>query len=184
MSDNSGLFYLRANPSDTLMFSFVGYIKLSIPVNKLKTNKDGEVKVVMRKAIYTLDVVNVSTFKLKTYERDYMKKVINESKIRPINAMQSPITALYMQFSKEGKELRKLSKIFEDIFEEEQVQKKINPEILRKLTGDETIDFEAFRKYCYSMSNYYILTHDGYDLYYKVMECYYRWKDEGRGRNK
>lgn len=184
MSDNSGLFYLRVEPNDTLICSFVGYIKLKLPVSKLKMNSNGEAKIIMRKTMYTLDVVNVSTFKLKPYERDYMNKVIAESKMRPINAMQSPITALYMKYSKEGKQLQKLSKIFEDIFEEEQVQKKLNPEILRKLTGDENIDYETFRKYCYSMSNYFILTHDGYDLYYKVMECYYRWKDEGRSRKK
>lgn len=180
MSDNSGRFYLKVNDADTLICSFVGYVKLKLPVSKLKTNSDGEVKIVMRKIIYNMAPVIVSTFKLKSYEREYMHDVIKESKIRPINAIESPITALYMQFSKKGKELRKLAQIFEEVFEEEQVQKKLSPEILRKLTGDDTIDYEVFRKYCYTLSNQYILTHDGYDLYYRVMECYYRWKDERR----
>ena len=72
------------------------------------------------------------------------------------------------------------AKIFEDVFIEEQVKKKFNPEILRQLTGDDKIDFDKFRKYCYGASNDYIMNHDGYDLYYKIMECYYRWKGEGR----
>lgn len=180
MSDNSGAFYLKTNPADTLMVSFVGYVKLKVPVSKLKPNNNGDVKIVMRKITYNLNAVTVTAFKIKPYEREKMEKVIRESKIKPINAMQSPITAAYMQFSKKGREQRKLAAIFEQVLIDEQVQQKLNPEILRKLTGDETIDFEKFRKYCFSLTDYYIITHEGYDLYYKVMECYYRWKDEGR----
>jgi hypothetical protein len=180
MSDNSGAFYLKTNPSDTLLVSFVGYLKLKIPVAKLKPNANGDVKVVMRKMIYNLNAVTISAFKIKPYEREKMQKVIRESKIKPINAMQSPITAVYMQFSREGREKRKLASIFEQILIDEQVSQKLNPEILRNLTGDDTIDFDKFKRYCFSLTDQYILTHDGYDLYYKVMECYYRWKDEGR----
>ena len=180
MSDNSGAFYLKTNPSDTLIVSFVGYVKLKIPVTRLKPNENGDVKVVMRKIIYNLTAVTVTAFKIKPYERDKMQKTIRESRIRPINALESPITAMYMQFSKEGREKRKLAAIFEQIFIDEQVQQKLNPEILRNLTGDDNIDFPKFRKYCFYLTDDYILTHEGYDLYYKVMECYYRWKDEGR----
>ena len=180
MSDNSGAFYLKTNPTDTLLVSFVGYVKLKIPVSRLKPNANGDVKVVMRQIIYNLNAVTVSAFKIKPYEREKMEKVIRDSRMRPINALESPITAVYMQFSKEGKEKRKLAAIFEQILIDEQVNQKLNPEILRNLTGDDTIDFDKFRKYCFSLTDYYILSHDGYDLYYKVMECYYRWKDEGR----
>lgn len=130
--------------------------------------------------MYNLNAVTVTAFKIKPYEREKMQKVIEDSKIKAINAMESPITALYMQFSKRGKEQRKLAAIFEQVLIDEQVAQKLNPEILRKLTGDDYINFEQFRRYCFSLTDYYILSHDGYDLYYKVMECYYRWKDEGR----
>ena len=180
MSDNSGSFYLKTNASDTLLVSFVGYLKLKIPVSKLKTNANGDVKIVMRKILYNLGMVTVTGFKIKPYEREKMTRVIKDSKISAINAIESPITALYMQFSKKGKEQRKLARIFEQVLIDEQVSYKLNSEILRKLTGDDKIDFEKFRRYCFSLTDYYILNHDGYDLYYKVMECYYRWKDEGR----
>jgi hypothetical protein len=180
MSDQNGKFHLSVNPSDTILVSFVGYFKLTSPVSNFKLNKNGEAIVVMRKITYSLPTVNVATFKLQNYEREKMKKVIEEAKIKPVNAMQSPITALYMQFSKRGKEQRKLAQIFEDVFIQEQVSKKLNPQILRTLTGDENIDYEQFRKYCWSLTDYYIINNEGYDLYYKVMECYYRWKEERR----
>jgi len=180
MSDFSGKFVIPASLKDTVMFSFVGYLKVKLPVAKLYKPDGSECKVVMKQIAYALNQIVVSDFKLKPYEKDYMKRVIDHSKMPTINAISSPITALYMQFSRKGREQRKLAAIFEEIFEKEEVAKKFNPEVLRKLTGDDTIDFEAFRKYCFYLSNDFILNHDGYDLYYRVMDCYYRWKQERR----
>lgn len=179
MSDANGRFTIVANEKDTIIFSFVGYVRLKIPASKLYVGFK-EYKVVMTETAYKLNQVVVSDFKLKPYEKDYMKRVIAGSKTTVVNAMESPISALYMQFSKKGKEQRKLAKIFEDIFIQEAVSKKFNAETLRKLTGDDEIDFEKFRKYCYYLSNDFILNHDGYDLYYRIMDCYYRWKSENR----
>ena len=179
MSDGNGRFSIVANDKDSIIFSFVGYLRLKIPASRLYKGFK-EAKVVMEETAYKLNQVVVSDFKLKPYEKDYMKRVIQGSKTSVVNAMESPISALYMQFSQKGKEQRKLAAIFEEIFIKEAVAKKFNAETLRKLTGDETIDFEKFRKYCYYLSNDYIINHDGYDLYYRVMDCYYRWKDEKR----
>lgn len=180
MSDGNGRFSVVADDKDSIIFSFVGYVRLKIPALKLITAVYKECKVVMVETEYKLNQVVVSDFKIKPYERDYMKRVINNSKTTVVNAMQSPITAMYMQFSKKGREQRKLARIFEEIFIREEVAKKFNPETLRKLTGDDTIDFEKFRKYCYYLSDDFIISHDGYDLYARVMDCYKRWKDEGR----
>ncbi len=180
MSDGNGKFAVIAGEKDSIIFSFVGYVRLKIPAAKLYKGVYKECKVVMIETAYKLNQVVVSDFKLKPYEKDYMKRVIQGSKTSVINAMESPISALYMQFSQKGKEQRKLAKIFEDIFEQEEVAKKFNAETLRKLTGDDTIDFEKFRRYCYYLSNDYIINHDGYELYERVMDCYYRWKEERR----
>ena len=180
MSDGNGKFTIVAGEKDSIIFSFVGYVRLKIAANKLYKGIYKECKVVMQENAYKLNQVTVSDFKLKPYEKDYMKRVIQGSKQNVINAMESPISALYMQFSQKGKEQRKLAKIFEEIFIQEAVSKKFNSETLRKLTGDDSIDFEKFRKYCYYLSNDYIVNHDGYDLYYRVMDCYYRWKEEKR----
>ena len=180
MSDGSGKFNIIANEKDSIIFSFVGFLRIKIAANKLYKGFYKECKVIMQETAYKLNQVVISEFKLKPYEKDYMKRIIQGSKTNVVNAMQSPITALYMQFSQKGKEQRKLAKIFEDIFIQEAVAKKFNAETLRKLTGDDHIDFERFRKYCYYLSNDFIIDHDGYDLYYRIMDCYYRWKEEGR----
>jgi hypothetical protein len=180
MSNLEGKFLIIANPNDTLICSYVGYAKQFIPVKSLKKNNKGDYVIVMRNQYINLNTVTVSTFKYKPYERDYMKKIIDESQIRTIDAFGSPITAAYMQFSRRGREIRKLAQIFNDILIEEEVNKKINPQIVRNLTGDQKLDYENFRKYCLELNNQFILSHDGFELYNRVMECYKRYKSEDR----
>lgn len=180
MSDGNGKFTLTASENDSIIFSFVGYLRLKIAAKNLLKNGYKESKIVMIETAYKLNQIIVSDFKLKPYEKDYMKRVINSSKTTIINSVESPISAMYMQFSQKGKEQRKLAKIFEDIFIKEAVAKKFNAETLRKLTGDETINFEKFRKYCFYLSDDFIINHEGYELYYRIMDCYYRWKEERR----
>ncbi len=180
MSDNDGRFALSTSLQDTLICSFVGFAKLYVPVKKLTPNQKGEVKLVMTQMPINLSQINVTTFAFKAYEREYMNDIIERSKIQKIDYATSPISALYMRYSKEGKQIRKLAKIFEDLMIEEQVQKKLSREILTRLTKDDKIDYFAFRKYCYYVNDYYIISHDGVELYSKVMDCYRKWKAEGR----
>jgi hypothetical protein len=184
MSDNSGNFTLATNSDDTLICSYVGYLKLYVPVKKLTAGREGRVKLVMTSMPINLETVTITAFKFKPYEREYMNDIIDRSRIKSISYATSPISALYMRYSKEGKQIQKLAKIFEDIMIEEEVQKKLSREILTRLTGDDKIDYNAFRKYCYYVNDYYIVTHDGAELYSKVMECYKRWKTEGGGYRK
>ena len=179
VSDNEGRFSITMNTQDTLICTFVGFAKSIVPVASLKPDANGEVKIFLQQMPINLSAITVSAFKIKPYERDYMNDIIDRSRTRTISGFNSPISALYMKYSKEGKQVRKLAQIFEGLLIEEQVQQKLSPEILRRLTGDDGIDYAMFRKYCYSLSNEYIVNHDGFELYTKVMDCYRRWKNEG-----
>lgn len=181
MSDNDGKFTLSTNSNDTLVCSYVGYVKLFFPVKYLKPDRDGRVKLVMMPLAINLAPVTVTTFRYKEYERDYMNDIIDRSRIKNVSYVSSPFSALYMRFSKEGKQIQKLAKIFEEIKTEEEVQRKLSREILVRLTGDKDIDYFAFRRYCYYVSDYYITTHEGAELYSRVMDCYKSWKAERGG---
>lgn len=178
MSDNEGRFTFIAKAEDTLVCSFVGYRKQVIVVKQIYKDKNGLLKLIMNESYINLNTVVINAFKYKPYERAYMNDIIDRSKIKALDYATSPISALYMRYSKEGKQINKLAKIFEALLIEEQVQKKLSREILVRLTGDEKIDYMAFRKYCYYVGDYYIISHDGVELYTKVMECYKRWKFE------
>lgn len=180
VSDDKGNFSLLVQRNDSLLFTFVGFAKLKVPVADLLSSSTSPVKVFLTRMPVSLNMVTVTSFKIKPYEREYMKDIVDRNQRSVLGSINSPFTALYLQYSREGRQVRKLAQIFEDLMIEEQVQQKINPEILRRLTGDEKIDYTAFRKYCFQLSNDYILSHDGFDLYTKVMDCYRRYKSEGR----
>jgi hypothetical protein len=178
MSDSEGKFSLSVRPGDTVVAAYIGYFRLQVPARELKRDNAGRVKVRLTPMPYSLREVQVTAFKIPKYEREYMGDIIERSRIRPINAIQSPFTALYMRYSKEGKQVRKLAQIFEQILIDEKVQMKLSRDILVKLTHDEDIDYEAFRKYCYYLSDEYIVAHEGAELYSKVLECYKRYQSD------
>lgn len=183
ISDYNGHFTVIAANSDTLIFSYVGFARKKIPVALIRNLTDSTkrpLRVVMRRILVNLAPATVIASKIRPNEIDYMKRYIKQhATLKNINALESPITALYQQFSRRGREQRKLQEIFERILIEEEVAKKFNPEILRQLTEDEFIDYGRFRKYCWYVSDQYILTHEGYDLYAPIMDCYKRWKADG-----
>lgn len=184
ITDYNGHFTIIAQNNDTLIFSYVGFARKKIPVAQIKNLNDSTkrvLKVVMKAMMVNLAPISVAATRYKPNEIDYMKRYTKEHrKLTLLENAESPITALYNQFSRKGKEQRKLREIFERILIEEEVAKKFNPEILRQLTEDEFIDYYAFRKYCWYISDDFILSHEGYDLYAPIMDCYKRWKADGK----
>ena len=183
ITDYNGKFTIIAQNSDTLTFQYVGYARRKFPVSIIKNLNDSvkkTIKVIMHPMMVDMQSVTVISSKIKPNEIDYMKRYIKQHAApRGVDAFNSPITALYDQFSRKGREQRKLQQIFQDILIQEEVNKKFNPEILRQLTEDETIDFDNFRRYAWRVDNQFILTHEGYDLYAPIMYYYRQYKKNG-----
>ncbi|MBS1645855.1 MAG: carboxypeptidase-like regulatory domain-containing protein [Bacteroidetes bacterium] len=184
MSDFNGKFTIIAQNSDTLVFQYVGYGRRRYPVSFIKNINDSTkqaLKIVMKPIMVNMQPVTVMATKIKPNEIDYMKRYITQhAKPSVISAFQSPITALYNQFSHKGRAERKLQEIFQNILIQEEVNKKFNPEILRQLTEDENIDFDAFRRYAWRIDNNFIMAHEGYDLYAPIMYYYRQYKKSGQ----
>ncbi len=183
ITDYNGKFTIIGQNNDTLTLQYVGYARRKYPISLIKNVNDSikkPVKIVMHSMMVSMQSVTVIANKIKPNEIDYMKRYIRQHAApKGVDAFNSPITALYDQFSRKGKEQRKLQQIFQDILIQEEVNKKFNPEILRQLTEDETIDFDNFRRYAWRVDNQFILTHDGYDLYAPIMYYYRQYKKAG-----
>ena len=184
ISDYNGNFSIIASDLDTLVFTYLGYAKKKFPVLRIKNINDStksSMRVYMQRIMIDLPMANAFTYKIKPNEIDYMKRYIKDhSRTKGVNAFESPITALYDRLSRKGREQQKLQELFQQILIQEEVSKKFNPEILRQLTEDEFVDYETFRKYCWYINDEFILNNNGYALYAPIMECYRRWKREGR----
>lgn len=184
MTDFNGKFSLIAQNNDTILFQYLGYARRKYPVALIKNMNDSmkqPARIIMHPVMVNMQTVTVFGNRIKPNEIDYMKRYIkSHAAPKGLNAFQSPITALYDQFSHKGKAERKLQKIFQDILIQEEVSKKFNPEILRQLTEDETINYEDFRRYAWRISDEFIITHEGYDLYAPIMVYYRQYKQQGK----
>ncbi|MCX8081649.1 MAG: carboxypeptidase-like regulatory domain-containing protein [Bacteroidia bacterium] len=178
MSNLNGIFHLTAKENDTIIFHHTQYFPLKIPVKELKQPQQDLSRVQMKRKFIQLPEVKVMDYSLKPYEKERMDKIIRESKINLYQSLNSPITAMYYTWSRRGRELRKLARIYEELLLEEKIREKLSPDALRKLTGDDQIDYENFRKFCFELRTEDYLFLDGYQLYQKVMDCYRRYKRE------
>ncbi|MFN6037307.1 MAG: hypothetical protein ACK452_02470 [Bacteroidota bacterium] len=122
--------------------------------------------------IYDLAPLYVNRFKIKPNERAYMQRVINRPKVTGLNVAESPITALWQAFSKKGREMQKLELIFKNLLRQEEIEKRLNTEILRKLLNDENITLQKFRIICPEITDDFILYSEAYELYSQVSASY------------
>lgn len=175
ITDIQGRFSVIAGENDSLQFACIGYEKKIVKVNSIANENDSVKafkKVHLKRKVYELGSVYVNTFKIKPNERDYMQRVINRPKVQGVNVVESPITAIWQAFSKKGKEMQKLEAIFTDLLRKEQIEQKVNTGILRKLLDDENITLEQFRILCPEITDDFILSNDGYELYSQISAAY------------
>ena len=106
VTDYNGRFTIIAKNSDTIVFSYLGFARKKFPVSQIRNFNDSlktPLKVVMRRMMVDLAPVTAFSYKIKQNEIDYMKRYIKQhSAQKGLNAFQSPITALYDQFSRKG----------------------------------------------------------------------------------
>ncbi|MHB8259496.1 MAG: carboxypeptidase-like regulatory domain-containing protein [Bacteroidia bacterium] len=186
ITDYNGKFSIIAQNNDTILFQYLGYARRKYPVALIKNLNDSmkqSVKIVMHPTMVNMKNVTVIANKIKPNEIDYMKRYIKQNAaLKGLDAFNSPITALYDQFSHKGRANRKLQELFQEILIKEEVSKKLNPEILRQLTEDETVNYDDFRKYAWRITDEFIVTHDGYDLYAPIMWYYRQYKADSQTR--
>lgn len=111
--DQKGAFQLNAVTTDTLLFSLTGYNYVKVFLGDSTARSEYFLNIFLE-----LRPVELKAFTLKapkTYDQIIRELEKAEAiKVKPTavaDAMQSPITYLYMQFSKEGKATRKIAEL-------------------------------------------------------------------------
>lgn len=189
MSDSSGYFSIRARLGDSLEISRVGYYS-----KEVLTSPKFQVVELSEKQ-YELKAVSVSG--LGTYE-EFKYNVIHSPlpKTLEINPeivksfpqkvvvlqpqmsipLGSPVTAVYMMLSKEGKSLRKLAELEKTEKVVASYKYKYSPEIVSNLTGLKDFELEKFIKYC-NISESFILASNEYEIAEKILGCFKKYKE-------
>jgi len=151
VSDAYGDFKITANVNDSILFSALGYEKLTIVVNDSMYNFGYIVK--LRPIAYELSEIIIKPFQLDlppiSKWEVYTPRLPNQGGINiPLSgALAHPVTYFYMLLSKEGKQVRYHKMITEGTADFMLIGEKFNGVIVAQLTGlkdDELIKFMSF----------------------------------------
>ncbi len=166
-----GTFEMDVRYNDSLLFSHLGYkpykLRVSDYAHKIHNNSLS-IKIIFSAKSYALNEMTIRSGEFTVNEKKYYENILHSI---PKYTITSPITTLYYEFSKKGKSLKKLGALYNNLLLEEAVQKKLNDEVLRKITGDPKITLQIFREYC-KLSDFFILSSNDYELFEAVSMCY------------
>ncbi len=194
ISDINGYFSINIEKEDTLLFSSLGFKKQELFINDTLNRKKIFVNIQLDTETYQLAVVSIYGLtkdeQLK-YEFINMELVDDEYEVALNNfpaqfnrtpagkvtntqlsmTIGGPISALYNQFSKEGKSLRKLKKLRDEDTIDAKVIKLYSKQIVSNFTGLEGDALIKFMEFL-NLSDELVLSLDEYDLYKLISDKY------------
>lgn len=172
LADINGRYSITALQTDTLIISYTGKstVKKGLLFYKDKV-KDNELNlnIYLSAKVVELKEFVVRSFDFSKEEKQRFEKYIEQKHYE--YSLQSPITALYYQFSKEGRQLMKLKELYSNMPLEDMARNKLSNELLQRITGNPEMTYDLFQKFCH-FSEGYILSTPDYDLYLAIKRCY------------
>jgi hypothetical protein len=180
-ADADGRFSLSIQQTDTLIFSAIGFRVKKICLKDSLSKKQYTIEVALQKLSYDLQVVSVFADRtLDDIQKDINKLGnTNTYSVTGVNAIESPITALYERFSKFGKAKQKVAE-----WENEDLKRDILKDLFRLYVKYDVIDlnddeFDDFIKYL-NLSDDFIQKASQFELTMAIKGRYesykYRWK--------
>ena len=128
-------------------------------------------KIVLKPKARELKPVIITTNEFTKEEKEFYNRKIEEYYTMTEHPLQSPISAMYYAFSKEGKQLQKLSALYEQLVTDEIREHRLSDEKIRNLVQNDTLNATSFFNYCV-IPDESVLQDSDYDLYAKVNYCY------------
>ena len=172
-SNTEGRFWIKTNPSDTLLFSAIGFETYQFVVNDEVESNKLLLTIELKESTLELEAVKVFAYRNEAA----LKKAILDTKV-PLEAEKnyielpgfnygpkkewknkvynSPITAIANVFSKEVKEKKKLETTVREYNSYKSSQAKYNEEVVKEITGLPDDKIEDFMKFCVIDSGYLI----------------------------
>lgn len=176
VTDQNGRFEMTCSVNDTLLFTYTGRIASKFIINNYKGQiLDG--KLMLSVYLFPKDI-HLKEFVVRSYdfskeERQNYEHYINRP--RP-SAFNSPISALYYEFSRRERSIRKLAELYEGMLQEEIAKRRLPDSKIRELTGNQKLTFELLQQFC-PMSYGFISTASEYDLYLSIRRCYKYYRE-------
>lgn len=162
VADAEGKFSITALPSDSLLFSALGFLP-----RKMKASEAANRCIRLFPSVTALPDVVISSQRMSANERRYIERFINV----PKPDFSSPVSALYEQFSREGKAREKLRQLYEKKLYVEDFRERCTPFFRTKKINLVDFDVEAFCLYC-KLTHDFIKNSDNYNFYFTISRCF------------
>lgn len=185
LTDEKGKFSIHIKLGDTLSFSYLGYSVTKFFTNSLKdsvSNSAMNVKIFIKPKINELKQVTIATHSFTKEEKEYYARKADKYKRGSESPLASPISAMYYAWSKKGKELQKLSVLYEQLLIDEVKEHRLSDQKIRELTKNDTMNVKAFLNSCF-LPDQFIVNASDYELY-SVVNKYYKEYVEMQRRKK
>ncbi len=181
MTDLKGQFAITGEKGDTLIVNAVGY--LTRRVSFLGYRRLDSVVVEMSELKYSLDVVEIFGEKAKRLEQ-VKKEIASREKpyfeqyrksFEAANLMQSPITAMYLAFSKREQKNRLAEELYYEDFKKELLKSIFRGELFEKMLSDLNDEqLDEFVVFC-NIPDDFIRRATEYELILFVKRKYYTY---------
>jgi hypothetical protein len=169
VTSDKGYFELRANLTDTILISCIGYIARKIETKEILELLSYKIHqgIILFAKTYNLNTVMISPKELSENQKSFYERFINV----PAPPLTSPISALYYEYSKEGKERKKLIEIYKKELFFERAERRLAYFFNVKKVDLSKFDERAFIMFCKLNEDVVNYAND-YDFYYKVSRCF------------
>lgn len=190
VSDEFGAFTVTANVGDSLLFSAIGYGRITIAVSDSMYANNRTVR--LQPVTYALTEVDIGILSnYDRFKRDVLSKEAEEAyRMAPLIGQYdvyvpplpnqgginvplgiSPITFLYNLWSKEGKQYRHYRSVINGTDEYIRIGEKFNGVLVKKLTGFENDELVKFMSYCMFTKDYLLLASES-EIQREIMRKY------------
>lgn len=176
-SDIKGNYSINTDSHTVVIFKKLGYETDTLQVKKVW-------HLIKNNSIYVDIYMKVKPVLLPTFTFNYKRVTVDPVERRKEwsyvldrshASAQSPITALYQQFSKKGKELRKLEALYYEDEKRRYMEERFSRFRAVLLTGLVGKDLDNFLFFCRPSYEMMMLYND-YDLYSRINQCYEEYK--------
>ena len=181
ISNRQGYFKLNYSPNDTILITAIGFESIKLVTSSLYPNFTNDtVLVILKSKIVRLKEVRIvsSNPKRDSIARaaaEFLKndplmnnydRVLNREK----GGLMNPLTAMYQQFSKEGKDAVRFEEFMAYMEKQKQADRRYNRNLVKRVTNLPDMQLDEFIGFCKLDKDFVIYASD-YDLISSIKEC-------------
>lgn len=181
IGNRNGLFKALLSPTDSVQITAIGYETSFFSARDIiPEQQDDTIQLFMRPTAYLLKDItivysNAKQDSLARLAAEFLKNdplMNNYDRVIKANegGVMSPLTALYMEYSKEGQDRKRFMEFMRHAEMLKQVDKRYNKKSIRRATGLDDAYLDDYILFC-KLDRSFILSSSDYDLILAMRQC-------------